>query len=122
VSGQRCMHAMANRCPVCLLPRAGGKRCGYHANQRARGLSDDFIREQSIKTLERNQVIQIVCEAVDDARSRTEYHRKYYQANKAKRRRQRVASKQKRRILNIHGFLIRELCNAVDIGRLTAGW
>lgn len=116
------MQSTANRCPVCLLPKKGGRRCAYHVTQTRRGLSEEFLRESSLKTFERNQVIRIVAEAVDEARSRTEYHRAYYQANKLKRRKQRLDSKRKRKILNIHGYLIRELCNAVDIGRQTAGW
>jgi hypothetical protein len=116
------MLSTANRCPVCLVPKRGGRRCAYHATQRARGLSDDFIRESVAKTLERNQVIQILCEAVDDARQRTEYHRRYYQANKTKRREQRLNSKRKRKVLNIHAHLIKQLCHAVDIGRQTASW
>jgi hypothetical protein len=116
------MLSMENRCPVCLLPKKGGRRCEYHVTQTRRGLTEDFLRESSAKTIERNQVIQIVAEAVDEARSRTEYHRAYYQANKSKRRKQRLDSKRSRKILNIHRYLIRELCNAVDIGRMTAGW
>lgn len=116
------MLSTANRCPVCLVPQKGGKRCGYHVDQRNRGLSDDLVRSAALQTIERNQVIQIVAEAVDEARTRKEYHRAYYQANKPKRRQQRLESKRKRRILTIHAFLIRELCNAVDIGRMTAGW
>lgn len=116
------MQDMANRCPVCLLPKRGGRRCAYHKHQIQRGLSEDFLRKSAAKTLERSQVIQIMSEAVDEARSRKEYHRAYYQANKVKRRRQRLDSKRKRKILTIHRYLIRELCNAVDIGRMTAGW
>lgn len=116
------MPSMENRCPVCLLPKKGGRRCAYHITQTRRGLTEDFLRESSAKTLERSQVVRIVCEAVDEARSRTEYHRAYYQANKLKRRKQRLDSKRSRKILNIHGYLIRELCNAVDIGRQTASW
>lgn len=116
------MLSTANRCPVCFIPKRGGRRCEYHVNQRGRGLSDDFVRKSSSETLERNQVIQIVCEAVDDARQRTEYHRRYYQANKSKRREQRLNSKRKRKVLNIHAHLIKQLCHAVDIGRATASW
>lgn len=116
------MSSTVNKCPVCFVPRKGGKRCAYHISQRARGLSDDLVRSAALQTLERNQVIQIVAEAVDEARTRKEYHRAYYQANKPKRRQQRLESKRKRKILTIHAFLIRELCDAVDIGRVTAGW
>ena len=116
------MRDMQNKCPVCLLPKKGGRRCAYHVTQRRRGLSEDFLRESSIKTFERNQVIRIVAEAVDEARSRTEYHRAYYQANKFKRRKQRLDSKRSRKILTIHSYLIKQLCDAVDIGRMTAGW
>lgn len=105
------MHAMANRCPVCLLPRAGGKRCGYHSSQRARGLTDDFVRQASIQTLERNQVIRLVCEAVDDARQPAEFK---FKQKRSKRR--------KRKTLTIHAHWAKELCDAVDIGRATASW
>lgn len=106
------MRSMENRCPVCFVPRRGGKRCGYHAEQRARGMSDDYIRESVAKTLECNQVIQIVCEAVDDARLSLKPES-----------RQRPRRKPKpREVLTVRGYLIRELCNAVDIGRSTAGW
>ena len=116
------MPSTANRCPVCLLPKKGGRRCAYHVTQTRRGLSEDFLRESSAKTIERNQVIQIVAEAVDEARSRKEYHRAYYQANKVKRRKQRLESKRSRKILTIHSYLIKQLCDAVDIGRMTTGW
>ena len=111
MSGQRRMRDMVNRCPVCLLPRAGGKRCGYHATQRARGLTDEFVRQASAQTLERNQVIRLVCEAVDEARQPDEFSFK----RKPVRRR-------KRKTLTIHGHWAKELCHAVDIGRATAGW
>ena len=111
MSGQRCMRAMVNRCPVCLLPRSGGKRCGYHSSQRARGLSDEFVRQASIQTLERNQVIRLVCEAVDEARQTDEF--------KFKRK---PVRRKKRKTLTIHAHWAKELCHAVDIGRATAGW
>lgn len=103
---------MENRCPVCFIPKRGGRRCAYHAYQRARGLSDDFVREAVTKTLERNQVIAIICEAVDDAR-----------LSPKPESRQRSRRKPKpREVLTVRGYLIRELCNAVDLGRQTASW
>lgn len=106
------MQDMANKCPVCLLPRKGGRRCAYHKHQIQRGLSEDFLRKSAAKTLERSQVVRIVCEAVDDARAGEAY--------KPKRRRKKKVTP--RKILTIRGYLTRELCDAVDIGRQTAGW
>ena len=105
------MRSMENRCPVCFIPKRTGRRCAYHATQRARGLSDDFVRESVAKTLERNQVIQIVCEAVDDARQSEPFKPK-----------QAPRKRRKRQTLTIHGHWAKELCHAVDIGRATAGW
>ena len=116
------MRVMANKCPVCFVPKRGGRRCSYHIDQRNRGLSDALVNASAASTIERNQVIQILCEAVDESRSRTEYHRAYYRANQDKRRKQRRESKQRRRVLSIHAHLIKQLCHAVDLGRQTAGW
>ncbi len=105
------MPSMENRCPVCFIPKRGGRRCAYHSEQRARGMTDDYIRESVSEALERNQVIAIVCEAVDDARQPMPFKPKQI-ARKPK----------KRRTLTIHGHWAKELCHAVDIGRATASW
>lgn len=116
-------------CPVCGTESVGGKVHGYHRNgSRTKGYTLDALQVMAIETQERNQVCMIVGEAVDLARQpdgwtskpkRREYHRDYYWRNANKRRAQRTASKAMQRRLRP---LIADLCKAVDIGRITAGW
>lgn len=116
-------------CPVCGTESVGGKVHGYHRNgSRTKGYTLDALQVMAIETQERNQVCMIVGEAVDLARQpdgwtskpkRREYHRDYYWRNVNKRRAQRTASKAMQRRLRP---LIADLCKAVDIGRITAGW
>ncbi len=117
------------RCPVCGTESIGGKIHNYHRNgPRTKGYTIEALRVMATETQEANQVRMIVGDAVDLARQpdgwtskpkRREYHREYYWRNVNKRRAQRVASKTLRRRVRP---LIAELCKAVDIGRITAGW
>lgn len=117
------------RCPICGTESVGGRVHGYHSNgSRKKGYTLEATRVMAEQTQEAARVVMIVGDAVDIARQpdgwtskpkRREYHRDYYWRNVNKRRAQRVASKSLHRRVRP---LIAELCKAVDIGRITAGW
>jgi hypothetical protein len=119
------------RCPVCLIENTGGRPHTWHKTaHKKKGYSSERIAEMVRQTIEQNQVKEIICDAVDLARqpdgwrskpkkSRKEYHQVYYWRHADKRRMQRRESKTLRRRVRP---LIAELCKAVDLGRITAGW
>lgn len=119
------------RCPICLVENTGGRVHGWHKNgSRKKGYTPQQLTEMALVTIEQNRVRAIICDAVDLARqplhwqskpkkSRKEYRRDYYWRHAEKRRTQRKVSKSLRRRLRP---LIADLCRAVDLGRISAGW
>lgn len=120
-----------SNCPICGIQSTGGKPHNYHKNSaRRKGYTQEQVQAWSIQTREQNALVAIICNAVDLARqpdgwqskpkkSRKEYHQAYYWRHADKRRMQRRVSKSLRRRVRP---LIAELCKAVDLGRITAGW
>jgi hypothetical protein len=103
----------------------------WHSNgHRKSGITLEQLTVMAQQTMIVNQITAEVSEAVDLARqpddwqpkpwkSRKEYHKAYYWRHADKRRKQRLSSKTLRRQLEP---LIRELCIAVDLGRISANW
>lgn len=112
--------AKRHECPICHVETKRGQTCFYHNRNRARVEAGVIERRVA-------HFSAIVCEAVDEARVsepplRKSYHREYYHRHLEKRRQQARESKQRRALRRQMAPLIRELSDAVDVGRATAGW
>ena len=115
------------RCPICKTESKGGWPHRWHKEgHRKKG----YTQKDLVAMVEAYDIKMIVCDAVDLARqplhwqpkpkkSRKEYHRAYYWRHAEKRRTQRKVSKSLRRRVRP---LIADLCRAVDLGRISAGW
>lgn len=85
------------RCPICHVQTIKGTTCRYHKRNEAR------VAAAVLELRERQAIVAILCEAIDEARTpepapRRSYHRDYYHANLEKRRRQARESKRRRRL------------------------
>lgn len=131
----RALHGMPAKrirlCPVCGIENTGGQPHRWHRLHHKAGLTVEQVAEMSRQTREANYLVRTVSDAVDDAREpdawrpdegRAEYHRAYYARHLERRRMQARESKRRRTLKRKLRPLIDELCNAVDIGRVTAGW
>lgn len=113
---------MKKACPICGVENTGGRVHGYHksSHRKIKWTLED-VKAAADRTRDANAVRAIVSDAVDEARraSRTEYHRLYYRLNLERRRQQRREHRAMQRKLRP---LISELCDAVDLARVTAQW
>lgn len=107
-------------CPICHTESVGGWEHKHCRRNRAR--IAEAITEMRVKHFS-----ALICEAVDEARiseppPRRSYHRDYYARHLERRRMQARESKRRRALRRRLDPLIRELAEAVDLGRTTAGW
>ena len=84
------------RCPICGVQTIKGTTCRYHKRNQTR------VSAGVLELRERRALIDLLCEAIDEARMpepdpRRAYHCQYYQANIETRRRQARESKRRRR-------------------------
>lgn len=112
--------AKRHECPICHVETKRGQTCFYHNRNRARV-------EAGMIELRVKHFAALIGEAVDEARvseppPRRNYHRDYYARHLERRRLQARESKRRQRLRRRLDPPIRELAEAVDLGRTTAGW
>lgn len=97
---------MRRNCPICGVESVGGRQHNYHMHQ---SLTTEAQRAAS--------------EAIRLGNKRTEYMREYYWRHAEKLRdRRREQKRELHRLRKLTKPIIEELCEAVDLARLTTNW